>query len=482
MVGRVIAVVPFLLGSVLAHGAEGSSLRSEAAAALRKAAGYFRENVATEGGYLWRYSEDLKVREGEGKADDKTVWLQPPGTPAVGTAFLQAYWDTADPYYLDAALAAGNCLVRGQLRSGGWADSITFDPAKRRNQAYRVDEPTPGRSPRDTTTLDDNKTQSALRLLMHLDATLGFKNETVHESALYGLNALLRAQFPNGAWPQQFSKPPDPNAFPVLPASFPASWSREFPGVKYAGFYTFNDNVMGDVVEVMVLAYQVYREERYLRAVERVGDSILRAQMPDPQPAWAQQYDLQMHPAWARKFEPPAVTGGESQAVLETLLDIYQATGQKRYLEAVPRALEYLRKSQLPDGRLARFYELQTNRPLYCTKDYVLTYSGQDTPTHYVFKVTNRLEALEKAYRQVLALPAAELGPQPYSRLKSSARPSRSQVQRVIDRLDERGRWVEKGRLRYQDQPNSTDRIIECRTFINNCRLLSGFLATEPSK
>ena len=235
MVGRFLAVVPLLLGSVIAHGADPSSVRSEAAAALRKAVTYFRENVATEGGYLWRYSEDLKIREGEGKADDRTVWLQPPGTPAVGLAFLQAYWDTGDRYYLEAALAAGHCLVRGQLRSGGWADSITFDPAKRRNCAYRVDEPTPGRSLRDTTTLDDNKTQCALRLLMHLDATLGFKNETIHESALYALNALLKAQFPNGAWPQQFSKPPDPNACPVLPASFPASWSREFPGRQVRG-------------------------------------------------------------------------------------------------------------------------------------------------------------------------------------------------------------------------------------------------------
>ena len=481
MVGRFLAIVPLLLGTALADGADSSSLRAEAAAALRKAGAYFRENVATEGGYLWRYSEDLTIREGEGKADDRTVWLQPPGTPAVGMAFLQAYWDTGDPYYLDAALAAGNCLVRGQLRSGGWDNSITFDPAKRRNWAYRVEAPTPGRSPRDTTTLDDNKTQSALRLLLHLDTTLGFKNHAIHESALYALNALLQAQFPNGAWPQQFSRPPDPNACPVLPASFPVSWPREFPGGKYAGYYTFNDNAMGDVVEVMVLAFQVYKEQRYLRAVERVGDFILRAQMPAPQPAWAQQYDLQMHPAWARKFEPPAVTGGESQAVIETLLRVYQVTGRKQYLDAVPRAVEYLRRSQLPDGRLARFYELQTNRPLYCTKDYVLTYSDGDTPTHYVFKVTNRLDALAKTYQRMQALPASELRPKPYQAPKSSGRPSKSQVQRVIDSLDERGRWVENSRLRYQDPPRGTERIVECRTFISNCRILSSFLAAESS-
>lgn len=473
------AVASLLLGSVIAQGAEDAKLRSEAAAALRKATAYFREQVATEGGYLWRYSHDLKIREGEGKADDRTVWLEPPGTPAVGMAFLQAYWDTGDPYYLDAALAAGDCLVRGQLRSGGWADSITFDPTKRPNHAYRVDAPAPGRSQRDTTTLDDNKTQSALRLLMHLDATLGFKNQTIHEAALYALNALLKAQFPNGAWPQQFSKPPDPNAHPVLPASYPDSWSRTFPNVRYAGFYTFNDNTIGDVAEVMGLAVQIYRDERCWQALERVGDFILRAQMPDPQPAWAQQYDLQMHPAWARKFEPPAITAGESQGVIEILFYLYQKTGRRPYLEAADRAIQYLRESQLPDGRLARFYELKTNCPLYFTKDYVLTYCDRDTPTHYAFKTGNRLDALEKRYRQMVSLPASALGPQPYERPKSSTRPAAAQVRRVLDSLDDQGRWVESGRLRYQDDPDVTDRIIDCRTFINNCRTLSSYLATE---
>ncbi|MCU0914429.1 MAG: hypothetical protein MUC88_07710 [Planctomycetes bacterium] len=480
MAWRLVTIVSVLLGTANARGAEDAALARGAAAALRKATAYFRDNVATEGGYLWRYSADLKTREGEGVADDKTVWLQPPGTPAVGQAFLQAYWDTGDRYYLEAALATGHCLVRGQLRCGGWDNSITFDPAKRPGHAYRVDAPVAGRSQRNTATLDDDKTQSALRFLMHLDATLGFKNETIHEAARYALEALLKVQYPNGAWPQQFSQPPDPKACPVVPASYPDTWPREYPGTKYAGFYTFNDNAMGDVVDVMALAAAVYRDQRYLHAVERVGDFILLAQMPEPQPAWAQQYDLQMHPAWARKFEPAAVTGGESQGVIEMLLRIYRETGRRRYLDAVPKALQYLRRSVLSDGRLARFYELKTNRPLYFTKDYVMTYSDADTPTHYVFKVGNRLDSLQRAYEQALALPAAELGPKPYQRPAASgrsARPSAARVLEVIDSLDEQGRWVEPGRLRYHGPEDPTRRIIDCRTFISNCRTLSSYLA-----
>jgi PelA/Pel-15E family pectate lyase len=72
------------------------------------------------------------------------------------------------------------------------------------------------------------------------------------------------------------------------------------------------------------------------------------SQMPDPQPAWAQQYDANMHPAWARVFEPPSVTGGESQGIMRMLMVLYRETGDKKYLEPIPRALAYLKKSILP--------------------------------------------------------------------------------------------------------------------------------------
>ena len=95
------------------------TLVDEAKAGLRKACGFFRDKVSTEGGYLWRYSADLKLREGEGKATATQIWVQPPGTPSVGMAWLEAYRATGDRYYLDGAVAAAHALVRGQLYSGG---------------------------------------------------------------------------------------------------------------------------------------------------------------------------------------------------------------------------------------------------------------------------------------------------------------------------------------------------------------------------
>lgn len=463
----------------LARG-DDTQLREDASAALRQACKFFSEEVATEGGYLWRYSADLKTREGEGRADEHTVWVQPPGTPTVGFAFLDAYKATGDDYYLDLAKRAGHCLVRGQLRSGGWDYRIVFDEKGRTRYAYRVDEPIEGKSQRNTSTLDDNTTQAALRLLMALDETLDQSDKAIHEAAMTGLETLLKVQYPIGAWPQRFVEPPDPDKYPVRKASYPESWSRTFPKIDYKNFYTFNDNAMPDVIDVMFQAAELYGDERYSEAAGRAGNFMIMAQMPDPQPGWAQQYDPEMHPAWARKFEPPSITGGESQGVMRTLMQVYRHTGDRKYLAPIPRALAYYRKSLRSDGRLARFYELKTNRPLYFTKDYQLTYSDADMPTHYAFIVGSALDSIEREYERVSKLSADELLPKPRRGRRKASSSMEKQVRNVIAKLDSRGRWVENGRLKYHGDEDPTEQVIDCRTFVSNIRALASYLSTSP--
>ena len=483
MLWRTCWIMAWTCVAVRVASAGDETLRGEAEAALRKAAGFFTTRVATEGGYLWRYSEDLVRREGEGVASATTVWVQPPGTPSVGMALLDAHAATGDRFYLEAARRAGDCLVRGQVRSGGWDYCIDFDPADRRRRDYRVDPPRSGKKVRNVSVLDDNTTQSAVRFLARLDKALGFKDAKIHEAVQFALDRLLAAQYPNGAWPQGFTGPPDPDKHPVKKADYPPAWSRTPPRQPYHTFYTLNDNVIADTIEALFEAAQVYGEPRYRRAACKAGDFLLLAQMPDPQPAWAQQYDAEMHPAWARKFEPPAVTGGESQEVLRALMALYRETGERKYLEPIPRAVAYLRGSQLADGRLARFYELKTNRPLYFTRQYELTYDDGDLPTHYAFKVPNRLDRIEQEYRRLAAMEPTQLKAPP---ARSPARPSARMVQEVrtvIESLDAKGRWVEAGTLRYHGKDDPTRRVISCETFIRNVRLLSDYpAATRDAK
>jgi hypothetical protein len=450
--------------------------RQEAARALRKAVEFFHSEVSCQGGYLWRYSGDLALREGEGKASRTMVWVQPPGTPTVGQACLEAYESTGDGFYLSVARDAAYALVRGQLRSGGWFYHIEFDPEKRLSYGYR-DIPEQ-RGQRQKTTLDDDTTQSAVRFLMHVDRVLQFKDAKVHEASDYALKSMIAAQYPNGAWYQWWDSYPSPASaveYPVLNASYPKSWSRKWLN-DWTGRYFINDNLAADMIATMLEAYEIYNDEKYLACALRAGDFLLLAQMPDPQPAWAQQYDPNMHPVWDRKFEPPAISGLESQAVCDALMLLYTKTGKKKYLEPIPRALEYLRSSQLSEGKLARFYELQTNRPLYFTKDYKLTYDGGDVPTHYSFVVDSRLNQIEARYRDLLAADPEKLKAEKPQKTGSLTPALIAQTKRVIAGMDNRGAWVERGSLRaHKVKPESG--VIDSRTYVNNVGTLCRFLS-----
>ena len=484
--------------------ADDAALRERAQAALRKAVEFYRTKVATEGGYHFAYAEDLSYGRSEMSEGPTRVEIQRDGTPLVGMAYLDAYEATGDTYYRDAARDVARALVKGQYCSGGWDYYIEFDPQKRPPFPYRADgrcaQPGTDKSTRPTT-LDDNVTQAAMRLLMRVDRELDFSDAAIHDAARFALDSLVKAQHPNGAWPQRYSRFPDPAEYPVKRASYPESWPRTWPGADYYTHYTFNDNSIVDALDAMLEAARIYKEPRYLASAEKGGEFMLLSQMPEPQPGWAQQYDREMHPAWARQFEPPSITGGESQSVMRALMLLYRETGKQKYLEPLPRALAYYKRSILPEvenpseirrracpGRTpcaARFYELKTNRPLYVTKGtrvtaagqgvtnvdgYELSYSDQSVITHYAVLTSGAGFAdIEKEYKTLLGADASSLkrpdrlhGLSPWTTARlmpagtESAAAERQalepRVRAVIESMDARGAWVEDGAIGKADR------------------------------
>lgn len=407
-------------------------LREQSVVTMLKAATFFRTKVASHGGYVYYYSVDLKQRWGEGAATAEQIWVQPPGTPTVGMAYLKAYEATNDPFYLDAAVAAAEALIYGQLQSGGWTNCIDFDP----NGLVALYRNGKGHG-KNNSSLDDGQTQSAIRFLVLADKALGFEHKKIHESVLFALDALLAAQFPNGAFPQVWTGPAKQQ--PIIKASYPDyDWRTEGRLKNYWNMYTLNDNVPGYVTQTLIDAYEVYNDEKYKAALRRLGDFLLLAQMPDPQPAWAQQYNYDMNPVWARQFEPPAIASDESQEVIETLMEIYAATGDSKYLEPIRRALAYLKRSLLPDGRLARFYELKTNKPLYMSRRgdvYTLTYDDSNLPSHYAWKIDSRLHDIEARYNRLKHEVAVTTPRQSITDLEK-------QVRHINESLDDQGRWL----------------------------------------
>lgn len=475
--------------------------RTEAEQALRKAVSFFHTHVARHDGYVWIYSPDLKWSQGEAVTGPSTVWVQPPGTPAVGEAILDAYEATAEPAFLQAARETADALIKGQLQSGGWHYRVEFAPEDRRKFAYREGvalqlgpaadrwEPPGGwtvwkrrKFEGNMTIVDDDTTPAALQFLMRVDRALNFEDQRLHAAIVYGLTSLRQAQYPIGAWSHNYDRfphhSPDPEHYPVKRASYPESWSRTWTK-DWTGCYMLNDRITMNAIATMLLAYEIYGEKQSLDSARRGGRFLLLAQMPDPQPAWAQEYNRHMQPVWDRKFEPPAITGLESQDALECLLLLTRRTGDKKYLDPVPKALAYLRKSTLPDGRLARFYELKTNRPLYFDRDYKLTYDGRNVPTHYGFTFPSRLDAIEAEYH---ALSKEQSGsPAALSKASEPSPELAATVRTIIDQLDSRGAWVEPGAARDNRGRKVPGGVITSATFIQNVTTLCQYLATtEP--
>ena len=463
---RALLTLPSLLFLNLSSITAAELSRDDVEKALHRAVTFFHQKVRWKGGYVWRYSGDLKLREGEGNAETSN-WVQPPGTPAIGTAFLEAYQATKNKEYLQAAIDTARELLSGQVQSGGWNYQIEHDPAKRKKLSYRADrdykqKATPGgwahwrrrRNKGNMTNLDDDTTQASVRFLMRLDAALEMKDQVIHEAAVYALKSLLQAQYPSGGWSVSWDRlpsTPSEKEYPVLKASYPKMWLREWPNT-WTGCYVLNDNLMSDMIEVMLLAWDTYKDKRYLESAKKAGDFLILAQMPEPQPSWAQQYDKNMHPVWSRKFEPPAISGGESQKILRSLMTLYRATGEKKYLKPIPPAIAWFKRSLRKDGRVARFYELKTNRPLYFYRDkerrYYLTYKDDRLPTHYGFIVSVNPDRMEKEYRQVVSGAKTKKGP---GRLSSSLV---SETEKVIKSMDSRGAWIEKGVIKtYKTAP-----------------------------
>ena len=400
---------------------------AEVSSAAVKAVTFYHAQAAAHGGYVYRYSADFTLREAEGIPGPDTIWIQPPGTPAVGMAMLDAYEDTKDATCLQAAVEAARCLARTQLDSGGWDYSGHFDAANREKKLYHRDlngnliprtrtatreagwESWRRQEKNNYSTVDDDVSQAATRLLVRVDHALGGKDAEIKEAADYALETILLTQYPAGGWSANFddhpTAPPPAEKYPVKAASYPADWPRQWPK-DFSGCYVLNDNTHATLMSTLLLAWQLRGDSKYLDAAKRGGDFLLLAQLPDPQPAWGQQYNADMQPVWSRQFEPTAISGRESQAAMWALLKLAAATGDKKYLAPVAKAITYLRTVLLPGNQLARFYELNTNKPLYFErgpggKGFQLTYSDAKASSNYGWKWDSELDALQAAGSQI---------------------------------------------------------------------------------
>lgn len=427
-----------------------ASLGTDARAALSRAVSFYR-TLNVQGGYVWWYSPDGTGRWGEREAPPLEIWVQPPGTPTVGDAYVEAYQATGEQQYLDAAQETADSLATTQLASGGWDARPTLGSNKwyyRSQIGTLTPEQIAARS--NLTYFDDNTTQSAVQFLIRLVAASPNDNSAravrIRSTLDYALSGMIRAQYPNGAWPQLFNDAPrNPDDYPVLASRAPTDWPRTRPaGLPYHYYYTINDSVTPHCIRTMLLAGQLLGRNDCLAAAAKGGEFLALAQLPGAQPGWAQQYNFQMEPAWARLYEPPAVSARETGEVIRVLCELWLATGDTFYLQPVAKAENWLRRSTITPNRWSRFYELNTNLPLYMTPANQLTYSDVNLLSGYGWAGefgSGSMAFAERVQREGRASYWARMNQVP--QLSDIGRG----VPPVLAAQDAQGRWVKNGKV-----------------------------------
>jgi hypothetical protein len=333
--------------------------REEVADAMRRATQFMTSKVAVNGGYVWTYLDDFSRRWGEMEAKPSMIWTQAPGTPAMGQIFLDAYHATGEPVFYEAAANAADALIAGQHPSGGWNYVIDFASEESLKNWYatigfngwRLEE---FQHYYGNATFDDGATYESAYLLLRMYLE---KREPRFGAALEkAIGFVLDSQYPSGGWPQRY--PPAPE------------WKKQ-GHPDYTAYVTLNDGVAERNIGFLLLVLQQLEDERVREPLQRAMDLFIELQQPEPSPGWALQYTHDLIPAAARTYEPRSVSPHTTGSALGRLMDFYELTGDQKYLEPIPAALEWLQKVELPafgqsdEGRnFYSYIEIGSNRPL----------------------------------------------------------------------------------------------------------------------
>jgi PelA/Pel-15E family pectate lyase len=283
----------------------------------------------------------------------------------------------------EAVRIADNLLVY-QRDVGGWDKNIDMaaplTPEKRSALEKEKGDPEAH------STIDNDATYTQMRYLARVYTAT---HEPRFAAAFRrGFEYLLKAQYPNGGWPQFY---PLRNGY----------WSH----------ITYNDDAMIGVMELLRDIAAGHPQFAFLTDGERTAarkavakgiECILKTQVTQngKLTVWCAQHDERtLAPAKARAYELPSLSGSESVGVVEFLMGIDKPSPE--VVRSIEAAAAWFRDSKITGIRVerkpapgtprgfdnvvvadpnapplwARFYELGTNRPIFCGRDSIVKYS-----------------------------------------------------------------------------------------------------------
>lgn len=312
-------------------------------------------------------------------------------------------------YRSDEAVRIADNFLLYQRREGGWPKNIRMaEPLAPAKRAEVVDE-----KDLNDSTIDNSSTWTQLEYLARVyDAT---RLDRFRDAFDRGFDYLLRAQYPNGGWPQYF---------PLR--------------TNYSRHITFNDDAMTGVLNLLYDAAQGLPPYAFIDADRRKrgGDAVARGvqlilkmqiRVNGQLTAWCAQYDeTTLAPAAARAYELPSISGDESVGILRFLMRLPHPDAAVRH--AIESAVAWFQRSAIPGERIedkpdasfpdgydrvivrdpnapplwARFYEIESNRPFFCGRDGVKHYDLREVEyerrAHYSWMGVWPAELLARDY------------------------------------------------------------------------------------
>jgi PelA/Pel-15E family pectate lyase len=352
----------------------------------------------------------LKGSDGWNPKTAKEDWLEKTQPAWKLVTWNEALRQTPLWYQTDEAARIADQLLLYQKENGGWEKNI--DMAAMLTKAEK-DELAAKRSDISETTIDNRTSYTQVEYLGKMITASLLKTAPPTNFPKYkeafnrGLDYLLSSQYENGGYPQ---------FYPLKKG--------------YYTHITFNDDAM---IGVLTLLRDIARKENDYKFVDETRRGKAEASVAKALPlilklqividgkktVWAQQYDENtLKPAWARKYEPPCLTAGESVGVVRYLMG-EKPTPEIR--DAVESAIEWYKKNQINGIRWvrtsgqnsvvkdksappiwSRYYEIETMRSIFLGRDSVIHYDVSEIEAErrngYAWYTSAPNELLNKNY------------------------------------------------------------------------------------
>ncbi len=292
-----------------------------------------------------------------------------------------------------------------QTPTGGWSKAVDYSTGPRQPGTHWTAQT--GDAWHYCGTFDNRTTTEQVKFLAGV--FMATKREDVKAALMKGLEYVFAAQYPNGGWPQNY---------PVERG--------------YHEAITLNDDAMTHVLEVLhdlaegdnhFAFADATLKERAQAAFDRGISCYAAMQIRiDGKPTvWcAQHHPLTLEPVKARAKEPPSLSGGESAnlvrflmrsapvtpqttAMIESALAWFEAHRIKgtRKIKTAEGKTDYVSDPASTDQLWARFYDLQTQQPIFAGAQDGIVYStfaemAAKNKVAYDFFSTRPQELLEK--------------------------------------------------------------------------------------